>query len=141
MQRVVDALWGELGDKRVSWLGFYLKNPDSDEMLLGPRRDKPACSPIGLHGACGRSYQSRRALVVTDVANLRAGYIACDPRDRSEIVIPMMEPWGEDCWGVFDADSYDIGAFGESDVEGLYRVFVAAGLTPEPVNRSPTEVL
>ena len=60
MQCVVDALWDELAGKGVSWIGFYLKDPNADDLVLGPRRDKPACSPIGLHGACGRSYISRR---------------------------------------------------------------------------------
>lgn len=141
MQRVVDALWDELADKGVSWVGFYIKEPNSDEMTLGPRRDKPACSPIGLHGACGRSYLSGRALVVRDVANLRAGYIACDPRDRSEAVIPLFEPDGRTCWGVLDADSFDVGAFSERDVEGMLAVLVAAGLTPPSPDRPPTEVV
>lgn len=139
MQRVVDALWDELSDKRVSWLGFYLKNPGGDDMVLATRRDKPACSPIGLHGACGRAWKSRRPLVVTDVEKLGAGYVACDPRDRSEVVIPMMESDGVTCWGVFDADSHETGAFGETDVAGLLRVFEAAGLTAG--RRQATEVV
>lgn len=141
MQRVVDALWEELGGKRVSWLGFYLKSPDANEMILAARRDKPACSPIGLHGACGRCWHSHRALLVMDVASLGDGYVACDPRDRSEVVLPMMEPDSVTCWGVFDADSHDTHAFDETDVEGLLRVLVQAGLTPMPTGRAPTEVV
>jgi putative methionine-R-sulfoxide reductase with GAF domain len=80
-------------------------------------------------------------LIVTDVANLRAGYIACDPRDRSEAVIPLFEPGGQTCWGVLDADSFDIGAFSERDVEGMLSVLVAAGLTPPSPDRPPTEVV
>lgn len=134
MQAVVDALWEELNDKGCSWVGFYLKDDGEDQMLLGPRRDKPACSPIGLFGACGRCWSSRRPLVVTDVANLRAGYIACDPRDRSEVVIPMLE--GEDegeggCWGVLDLDSHDSDSFSISDVEGLLKVVEQMGLSAE----------
>ncbi len=139
MQRVVDALWDELGGKGVSWLGFYLKSPAGDGMVLGPRRDKPACSPIGLHGACGRSYLTHRVLIVTDVANLGAGYIACDPRDKSEVVVPMMEPSGETCWGVFDADSHETGAFDETDAAGLMRVFAAAGMAAG--TRCATEII
>jgi putative methionine-R-sulfoxide reductase with GAF domain len=141
MQRVVDALWDELSGKGASWVGFYLKDPNADEMTLGPRRDKPACSPIGLHGACGRCYISRRALIVTDVANLRTGYIACDPRDRSEAVIPLFEADRQTCWGVLDVDSFDIGAFSERDVEGMLSVLIAAGLTPPSPERPPTEVV
>lgn len=141
MQRVVDALWEELSAKGVSWIGFYLKDPNADEMTLGPRRDKPACSPIGLHGACGRAYSTRRALIVTDVANLRAGYIACDPRDRSEAVIPLLEPDGETCWGVLDADSHDLNAFTERDIEGLLAVLQRAGLAATHSNLRPTEIV
>jgi putative methionine-R-sulfoxide reductase with GAF domain len=131
MRGVVDALWERLSVRGVSWLGFYLIAHDAgrgDEMVLGARRDKPACSPIGMHGACGRSYLSRRPLVVSDVARLGAGYIACDPRDRSEVVLPLFNA-DESCWGVFDVDSFDVGAFDESDVTGLQAVMEAAGLT------------
>ena len=124
MQAAIDALWDELHTKGCSWIGFYLRNPDSDEMILGPRRDKPACSPIAMHGACGRSYQSRKPLIVTDVNNLRAGYIACDPRDRSEIVIPCIEGYDGPCWGVLDADSHDLHSFNERDAVGLSKVLV-----------------
>jgi putative methionine-R-sulfoxide reductase with GAF domain len=124
MQAVVDALWIEMAPKGCSWIGFYLKNPDGDELILGPRRDKPACSPIALFGACGQSFQSRKPLIVTDVSNLRAGYIACDPRDRSEVVIPCMDAYDDLCWGVLDADSHDIRSFDDSDVVGLTKVLI-----------------
>ncbi|MBK8266881.1 MAG: hypothetical protein IPK83_00670 [Planctomycetes bacterium] len=100
MQAFVDASWSVLGPTGVSWIGFYIKS-DDETMTLGPRRDKPACSPIGLHGACGRAWVTRTPLVVCDVAELGENYIACDPRDRSEVVIPLFEESGE-CWGVLD---------------------------------------
>lgn len=127
MQGVVDALWAELKDKGCSWVGFYLKDSGGDHLVLGPRRDKPACSPIGLHGACGQVFQSGRPLIVTDVTNLRTGYIACDPRDKSEAVIPLFD--GFECYGVLDADSFDISAFSHADVQGMVRVLQHVGLT------------
>jgi putative methionine-R-sulfoxide reductase with GAF domain len=136
MRSVVDALWPELSTKGVSWLGFYLLAHDPErgqEMILGPRRDKPACSPIGMHGACGRCARSGRALIVRDVAALGAGYIACDPRDQSEVVLPLFEPATPSgparCWGVFDVDSFDVGAFTQDDVAGLQQVLEHSGLT------------
>jgi putative methionine-R-sulfoxide reductase with GAF domain len=126
MQRVVDALWAGLRDTGVSWVGFYLYEGD-EELVLGPRRDKPACSPIGLHGACGQAFKSCRALVVRDVKDLGENYIACDPRDRSEVVIPLLDADGQ-CWGVLDLDSHEPGAFSEDDVTGLTLVLRAAGL-------------
>jgi putative methionine-R-sulfoxide reductase with GAF domain len=137
MQRAVDALWDALHTTGISWIGFYLALPGKDEMVLGPRRDKPACSPIGLHGACGRSLLSGRALVVTDVAKLGEGYIACDPRDRSEAVLPLLNDDGT-AWGVLDADSYQVGAFTRDDAVSLStlmrRAGLCAGTGPLPVD-------
>ena len=127
MQAVVDALWEELQATGVSWVGFYLRQ-GGDELVLGPRRDKPACSPIGLHGACGQAFASRRPLLVRDVRELGDNYIACDPRDRSEVVVPLFDQAGQ-CWGVLDLDSHEVGAFDEADLDGLTTVLQAAGLT------------
>lgn len=67
---------------------------------------------------------------------LGANYIACDPRDQSELVIPMVDQHGH-CEGVLDVDSYDVGAFDERDVEGMIEVLGALGLTAaeSPVER------
>lgn len=128
MRGVVDLLWDRLSGAGVSWVGFYTKSADSEQMTLGARRDKPACSPIGLHGACGRSWASRRSLVVSDVGKLGPGYIACDPRDRAEVVVPLLGAAGE-CWGVLDVDSWDVNAFGPEDAAGLCRVLRFAGVS------------
>jgi len=131
MQLAVDALWDTLGNRGVSWIGFYTKAEGRDEMLLQARRDKPACSPIGLHGMCGRCWQERKPIIVRDVATLGANYIACDPKDKSEVVIPLFEPDGT-CWGVLDADSYDVDSFQDFDVGGLTRLVERLGLsTPQ----------
>ena len=127
MQRVVDALWDGLHPTGVSWVGFYLFE-GGDDLILGPSRDKPTCSPIGMHGACGQAFRSREPLVVFDVRELGADYIACDPRDQSEVVVPLFDKSGN-CWGVLDLDSYDAGSFDQSDVEGLRRVLQASGLS------------
>jgi putative methionine-R-sulfoxide reductase with GAF domain len=131
MQVAVDAMWETLGGRGVSWIGFYTKAEGRDEMLLQARRDKPACSPIGLHGMCGRCWQERKPIIVKDVATLGANYIACDPKDRSEVVIPLFEPDGS-CWGVLDADSYEVDSFHDDDVTGLTRAVERLGLsTPQ----------
>jgi len=125
MQVVVDVLWDGLRDQGVSWVGFYTIRADGEGLDLGPHRDKPACTPLGLHGACGQSVQSGRALVVPDVRELGDQYIACDPRDRSEVVVPVRGTRGV-VWGVLDLDSHDVGAFDEADADGLARVLAAA---------------
>lgn len=139
MRAAVDALWDALHPAGVSWIGFYeiarTGNTQGAEpgqaMVLGPHRDKPACSPIALHGACGKAWREQRTLIVTDVANLGEGYVACDPRDRSELVVPCVDAPGS-CWGVLDADSLDLSCFDESDAARLHRVLFEAGLTAEP---------
>jgi len=128
MQWFVDAAWDALHSTGVSWIGFYISVPSKAEMVLGPRRDKPACSPIGLHGACGQAFIGQKTLIVTDVAKLGEGYIACDPRDKSEIVIPLFDPDGT-AWGVLDADSYDTDSFDAHDAEQLWKVLVGARIT------------
>lgn len=130
MRQVVDALWEALAPTGASWVGFYVWQ-GGDELVLAVCRDKPACSPIGLHGACGRAFRERCSLIVRDVSALGGNYIACDPRDRSEIVIPCFEPDGT-CWGVLDLDSHETGAFAAADAAGLHRVLSAAGLTHGP---------
>lgn len=149
MRAAADALWDAFGTDRpetpdpargVSWIGFYLRVPGEDreghEMVLGPRRDKPACSPIGLHGMCGRGWQERASIVIDDVRTLGEGYIACDPRDQSELVVPLFDSVGT-CWGVLDADSYQTHAFSEHDARELASLMVRWGLT-DP-RRSPAE--
>jgi putative methionine-R-sulfoxide reductase with GAF domain len=121
--QLVDAIWVEFGNHRpVSWVGFY--HLADGEMTLGPRRDKPACSPIGLHGACGKAALSGRSLIVPDVRELGDDYIACDPRDLSELVVAVRDPAGK-VVGVIDLDSHSVRAFGASDqaaLEDLIRV-------------------
>lgn len=129
MQSFVDVVWERLRSTHISWIGFYLPS-DGHSMVLGPRRDKPACSPIGLHGACGRAFLNRRTMVIKDVAELGEQYIACDPRDRSELVIPLFESDGN-VWGVLDVDSYETSAFSDDDAAGFTQLLLKAGLTCE----------
>ena len=127
MQAVVDALWRALLNKGVSWVGFYLPEGEN-QLVLGPSCEKPACSPIGMHGVCGQSFRNRQAMIVHDVRDLGDNYVACDPRDRSEVVVPLLESDGH-CWAVLDLDSFEVGAFNESDIAGLQTVLHAADLT------------
>ncbi len=127
MNVVADSLWEHLHATGVSWVGFYIYMPERDEMVLGPRRDKPACSPIGMHGVCGRAFRDDTALIVRDVQELGENYIACDPKDRSEVVLPIHDEVGASI-GVLDLDSFDVGAFDETDVASLQRILAAAGL-------------
>lgn len=127
MRRAVDLLWGGVGSMGISWIGFYVKAADAEEMVLLCREPKAACSPIGLHGMCGRGWKERRPIIIADVGTLGGNYVACDPRDVSELVIPLVDESGG-CDAVLDADSFDRGAFDEHDAQGMSKVLVALGL-------------
>lgn len=135
MTALADALWEHFADAGYSWVGFYTKEPDADEMILGPRRDKPACSPIGLHGMCGYCWRERRCVVVRDVREIGENYVACDPRDMAEVVVPLLEPDGT-CWGVLDVDSFEVGAFDEADALALAALVERADLSEPLGNRA-----
>ena len=153
LRAVVAAYWSHFGfDKPeapgkargVSWCGFYRREASDElgqEMTLICREPKPACSPIGLQGMCGRGWKDEAAYVVRDVRVLGPNYIACDPRDQSELVIPVWDtlaasPDTSRCWGVFDVDSYDIGSFDTADARGAIAMLEAAGLCPSSIAHS-----
>lgn len=152
MKRAIDLLWDQFskpmhppedgGDAHdhpaISWIGFYTKVEGADEMVLGYCRNKPACSPIGLHGVCGRCFKEKRSVLVDDVATLGPNYIACDPLDKSELCVPLLADDGS-CWAVLDADSYQAKAFEERDVQGMTMLLQRLGLTLK--DQSTTEVL
>jgi putative methionine-R-sulfoxide reductase with GAF domain len=126
---VVEALWRHLAPTGVSWVGFYLApaGEPATELRLDCREPKPACSPIGMHGVCGQSFLSRTVRIVEDTRDLGGAYVACDPRDRSEIVLPVAFAPGPPT-GVLDLDSHDPGRFGPADERGLRAVLGAAGI-------------
>jgi len=72
-------------------------------------------------------------LLVDDVSTLGDSYVACDPHDVSEIVVPCLDESGA-CYAVIDGDSFDRAAFDQTDVDGLADVVEASGLTA-PITR------
>jgi hypothetical protein len=108
---------------------------DSDQLLLEHRRDRPACSPIGLHGVCGQALRHRRTRIVRDVAGLGEDYVACDPRDRAELVIPLGRDPGtagtaEIADRVLDLDSFELDAFSDVDDARIRAILEIAGFHP-----------
>lgn len=125
MQEIVDALWDELGGGALAWVGFYCPSPDG-QLVLGPHRDKPAASPIGAHGVCGRAVSEKVSQVVSDVRALGAAYIECDPSHQSEIAVPVFDQEGR-VFAVLDADSREKGAFDHEDRRWLERIVKPLG--------------
>jgi L-methionine (R)-S-oxide reductase len=112
----------------LNWVGFYLLDPASGDLLVGPFHGKPACVRIPLSkGVCGAAATERRTLVVPDV-HAFPGHIACDSASNSEVVVPIVLADGR-LLGVLDLDSPRLQRFDDEDARGLerlVRVFVEA---------------
>jgi L-methionine (R)-S-oxide reductase len=99
-----------------SWTGWYLLR--DGELLVGPYQGPVACLRLAAHaGVCWAGIDRGESVVVPDV-HAFAGHIACDPRARSEIVVPLRERSGA-IVGVLDVDSVRPAAFDEVDRECL----------------------
>lgn len=93
--------------ENINWIGFYLS--DDKKLRLGPFQGKPACTEIEFtRGVCGAAYSANSVKLVDDV-HAFDGHISCDPRSRSELVIPLALD-GEPI-GVLDIDSPIVGRF------------------------------
>ena len=109
---------------RINWAGFYLWSPRDRQLVLGPFQGRPACVRLTPgRGVCGTAWRERRTVLVPDV-DAFPGHVACDPRSRSEIAVPLLRLPDEDPLGVLDLDSPEPARFGPADAEGLER-FVA----------------
>lgn len=110
--------------ERLNWAGFYLMR--GGELVLGPFQGRSACVRIAVgRGVCGTAVAEVASQLVRDV-HAFPGHIACDPRSRSELVVPVVV--GGDVVAVLDLDSDRPARFDEADQEGL-EAFVAA-ITP-----------
>lgn len=97
-----------------NWVGFYFRNGDKEELLLGPYVGAPTdhtTIPFG-KGICGQVAVSNQNFVVPDVA-AQDNYIACSFTVKSEIVIPLFVN-GQNI-GQIDIDSHVLDPFTEKD--------------------------
>lgn len=101
------------------WTGFYLLR--DERLTVGPYQGPVACQELEKdRGVCWAAVNRRQAVVVPDV-HAFPGHIACDPRSRSEITLPVFDVAGKVA-AVFDVDSSRTDAFGETDREWLERI-------------------
>lgn len=99
----------------INWAGFYFL--EGDELIVGPFQGKPACVRIAMgKGVCGTAAATRATQRIEDVHAFE-GHIACDPRSRSEIVVPLIV--NDQLIGVLDIDSPIRERFGPEDQAGL----------------------
>ncbi|WP_298498050.1 GAF domain-containing protein [uncultured Algibacter sp.] len=97
-----------------NWVGFYFRNGDKEELLLGPYVGEPTdhtVIPFG-KGICGQVAVSNENFVVPDVA-AQDNYIACSITVKAEIVVPIFVN-GENI-GQIDIDSNTPDPFTEAD--------------------------
>ena len=99
----------------LNWAGFYLMK--GGELVVGPFQGRPACVRIAVgRGVCGTAVAEGATQVVADV-HAFPGHIACDPRSRAEIVVPVVVDGA--VLAVLDLDSERPGRFDAEDRAGL----------------------
>lgn len=97
-----------------NWVGFYFKNGDKEELILGPYAGEPTdhtIIPFG-KGICGQVAVSNQNFVVPDV-KAQDNYIACSINVKAEIVVPLFVD-GENI-GQIDIDSNTPDPFSQED--------------------------
>lgn len=97
-----------------NWVGFYFKNGDKEELILGPYVGAPTdhtVIPFG-KGICGQVAVSNENFVVPDVS-AQDNYIACSISVKAEIVVPIFVN-GENI-GQIDIDSNTSDPFTKKD--------------------------
>ena len=96
------------------WVGFYFRNGQKKELILGPYAGTPTehtSIPFG-KGICGQVAVNNQNFVVPDV-QAQDNYIACSLTVKSEIVIPIFVN-GENI-GQIDIDSKTLNPFTKAD--------------------------
>lgn len=105
-----------------NWVGFYLVDKaKGDELILGPFEGEPTEHvriPFG-RGICGQAAQTKKTFLVDDVSK-ETNYLACSPKVKSEIVVPILK--GGKLVGELDIDSHKLSAFTEEDRKFLEKV-------------------
>ncbi|MEZ4907847.1 MAG: GAF domain-containing protein [Saprospiraceae bacterium] len=100
------------------WVGFYLVDKATNELVLGPFQGPVACTRIAYgKGVCGTSWKEKKSLLVPDVHKF-PGHIACSSLSVSEIVIPVLNSKNE-VIAILDIDSQHFNTLDETDVKNL----------------------
>ncbi len=98
------------------WTDFYFLK--EGKLLVGPYQGALACVELDHNkGVCWASINQKKVIIVPDVHQFH-GYIACDSRSKSEIVIPLYNKTNQ-IIGVFDVDNKENNSFDEVDAEYL----------------------
>jgi len=101
-----------------NWTGFYFRNGDKEELVLGPyvgAETDHTVIPFG-KGICGQVAVSGETFVVPDVWE-QDNYLACSLDTKAEIVVPIFKD-GKNI-GQIDIDSHRKDPFTKEDEELL----------------------
>jgi GAF domain-containing protein len=101
-----------------SWTGFYFVAGD-DELHIGPYQGPVACQILKGRGVCLHAVRTKAAVVVPDVRAFPR-HVPCDPRSRSEMVVPIVKDGR--VVAVLDVDSNELAQFSDADVAPLERI-------------------
>ena len=113
------------------WTGFYRVVHPERRLRIGPYQGTLGCLEIPFgQGVCGTAAAEHRTIIVPDVQAF-PGHIVCDPRSRSEIVVPVFDADAE-LLGVLDVDSAELDAFDDADARGLERMLAWFTRHPRP---------
>lgn len=108
-------------DQEISyynWTGFYFRNGNKEELILGPyvgAETDHTIIPFG-KGICGQVAVSGKTFEVPDVTS-QDNYLSCSIATKAEIVVPIFKN-GENI-GQIDIDSHSIDPFTDDDKEML----------------------
>jgi len=93
--------------------GFY-RVIESNLLEIGPYQGNIlACGHIAFdRGVCGASASKKKTIIVDDVSAF-PGYISCDEKTVSEIVVPVIK--NNDLIAVLDIDGEQVGQFNRVD--------------------------
>ena len=101
------------------WTGFYCLN--KGELIVKTYQGPVACQLLEKNqGVCWAGINEKKTIIVPDVHKF-PGHIACDPRSKSEIVVPLIDNHNK-VIGVLDVDSSKLNAFDETDAEFLEKI-------------------
>jgi L-methionine (R)-S-oxide reductase len=101
------------------WVGFYML--ENDRLFVGPYQGPLACLELPKNkGVCWAGINGGKSILVADVQCF-TGHIACDPRSKSEIVIPVRDN-NKAIIGVLDIDSNVKNNFDNIDTAHLEKI-------------------
>lgn len=109
-----------------NWTGFYFRNGDREELILGPyvgAKTDHTVIPFG-RGICGQVAVSGETFVVPDVQQ-QDNYLSCSVDTKAEIVVPIFKE-GKNI-GQIDIDSHRINPFTKEDEELLQWICEEVG--------------